>query len=80
MKVSFRHASDFARPSIPGFLRIVGGRFDEVQRLVDELPMLPEAEILIVGEPDISVTMVDDVERPDLACGGFPPYSELHQR
>jgi hypothetical protein len=33
--------------------------------------MLPEAEILVVGEADVGVTVIDDIERLDglHACG-----------
>jgi len=64
-QVTLQGTGDLAYPAIAGLLRIVGGRFDQVERLIDELGMLPEAYILIVCEADVGVAMVDDVQRAD---------------
>ncbi len=61
-EVLLGHARDFAGPAVLRFFGKILGGFDQVERLVDELGMLPEAEILIVGEADIGVTVIDNVK------------------
>jgi hypothetical protein len=55
----------FADPVILRLGGVVLGGLDQIQGLVDELDMLPVAEVLIVGEPDVSVAVVDHIQRFD---------------
>lgn len=63
LEVFLGHTGDFARPAVTGFLWQMLGSFDQIERLVDELAMLSKTEILIIGEANISVTVIDDIER-----------------
>ena len=46
---------------------IAVGRLDQVERLADELAMLAEADVLVVGEADIGVRVVAHENRFDRA-------------
>ena len=58
-------AGHLDRPAVARLLRPVGGRFDEVERVVDVLAVLTEADVLMIGEADVRVAVVDDVQRLD---------------
>ncbi len=60
-QVPLGHPGHFAGPLVPRFVRQAGGGLEQVQRLIDELPVLAETQVLVVGEPDVRVTVVDHV-------------------
>ncbi len=84
LQIAQQRPGGLAGPAVAGLGGIVVGRLDQVERLADEIGMLPEADILIVREADIGVRMVAHIDRPDgrhgrashlpfLAC--WPPRS-----
>ena len=54
-QVAEERTGGFDRPAILRLDRIVVGRLDQVERLVDELAVLAQRQLLIVGEADIGV-------------------------
>jgi len=64
-QVALEHARDLADPAVARPVRVLGRGFDEVQGLVDELGMLPDADVLHVREANIGMAVVDDIQRVD---------------
>ncbi len=62
VEVLLGHPGDFAGPAILGFGWEILSGFDQIERLVDELGVLAETEILIVGEANIGMAVIDDIE------------------
>jgi hypothetical protein len=49
------------------FRRVIGSSLAKLDRLVDEVGMLAEHEILMIGETDIRMAMIKDVKHVDFA-------------
>ena len=62
VEVFLGHAGDFTDPAVLGLGGFVLGGFDQIEGGIDELTMLAKAEILEVGEADIGMGVIDDVE------------------
>ena len=71
-QVPEERAGGLDSPAILRFGRIGVGRLDQVERLADELAVLAQRQLLIVGEADIGVGVVADVDRLDLAHRACP--------
>lgn len=64
-EIAFGGARDLAYPAEACLLRVVRGRLTQVESLLDELAVLPKADILMVRETDVGVALIDDVQRLD---------------
>ena len=63
------------RPAVARCRRIAVGRLDQVERLLDEFAVLAQRQILVVGEADIGMRVVADIDGLDLGQFSLLPCS-----
>ena len=71
LKVALNEGSDFAGPLVAGFYRVVSGGFAQFDGAIDEVQMLAEYGVLMIGIADVGVGVAGEVDTSNLGHRSF---------
>jgi hypothetical protein len=70
-EVAQQRPGGLAGPAVLCLFGQVLGGLDQVEGLINELLVLPEADVLVVGETDVGVGVIADVDGPSMRSVGL---------